>query len=169
MSSFSWNDPNRLLDAVTKMLAERGTAIRQIPGGAVRRAAPELTALVKENTPKVTSTLVRTINFVIQDEGGGLVIARIGTHMRYARFVEEGTGIYGPKKVPIVIEARNKKALFWGLYLPNEKTGKDEPVFRRRVTIKGMKPRRMFATSAREFLPRYLQIIEQELAREAAR
>lgn len=169
MSSFAWQDPNRLLDEVTRLLAERGAAIRSIPGRAVRRGAPELTALIKEETPKVTSTLVRTINFTIEEPGGGVVIARVGTHMRYARFVEEGTGIYGPKKQPIVIEARNKKALFWGLYEPNPKTGKDEPVFRRRVVVKGMKPRRMFGKGVERFLPRYVAIVNEEIAREASR
>ena len=167
MSSFSWNDPNRLLDEVTKLLAEKGKRISEIPGRAVRRAAPELTAMVKDKTPKVTSTLVRTINFVIQEPGGGVVIARIGTHMKYAQYVEFGTGVHGPLKRPIVIEARNKKALFWNFYLPNEKSGKDEPVFRKRVTIQGMKPRKMFAESSQDFMPRYLEIIRQEQARAA--
>jgi hypothetical protein len=36
------------------------------------------------------------------------------------------------------------------------------------VRVQGMKPRAPFAKAMAKFLPRYVQIIEQELARETA-
>lgn len=49
----------------------------------------------------------------------------------YAIYVHEGTGIYGPKQKPFVVEAKNKKALFW--------PGAPHPF--KKVTIRGMRAR----------------------------
>jgi len=49
----------------------------------------------------------------------------------YAIYVHEGTGIYGPKQRPYVVEAKNKKALFW--------QGAPHPF--KKVTIRGMRAR----------------------------
>ena len=53
------------------------------------------------------------------------------------RYLEEGTGIYGPKKQEIIIKPKNKKSLRWrvgGL----GSAGHD--VFAKKVVIKGIKP-----------------------------
>ena len=60
----------------------------------------------------------------------------------YGWYFEFGTGIYGPHKRPIVIRAKNKKALhfFWG----------DDEYFMKSVTIKGVRPRRFVEETTAE-------------------
>ncbi len=161
---FRWDNPNQVVAQVRQMLEERGQAIRRVPEMAVRRGTFELLKLVQEETPKVTSTLVRSLTAVVNKIAADVIEGKVGTWLEYARYVEEGTGIHGPKKQPILVTAKQAKALFWGGY---DKDG--EPVFRRRVTIKGMKPRAPFGKAMARFLPRYIEIIEQELARQAER
>lgn len=160
--TFQWDNSAQLLDQLTKLLEERAEKFARIPERAVRRAAPELQARVMALTPKKTSTLVRSIGFRVDRNSDGTVTAVVGTHMAYAPFVEFGTGIYGPERRPILITAKQKRGLFWGAY---DATG--NPIIRRSVKIQGMKPRAMFGQAVRDFLPRYEEIIRQELAREA--
>lgn len=49
----------------------------------------------------------------------------------YAIYVHEGTGIFGPKQRPYVVEAKFKKALYW----------KGAPHPFKKVTIRGMRAR----------------------------
>lgn len=51
--------------------------------------------------------------------------------VEYGTYLEEGTGLYGPKKSLIEIRPKNKKALYW--------KGASHPV--KKVMSKGMKPR----------------------------
>jgi Bacteriophage HK97-gp10, putative tail-component len=71
-----------------------------------------------------------SITYQIVASPTGLV-ARIGSNVEYARYVEEGTGIYGPHQTPIV--PVNASVL---VFTPKGATG---PVFAR--SVKGMKPR----------------------------
>ena len=159
---FAWQDPNRLLSQVRKLLEAQNTRIKRVPEMAIRSAAFELQARVMERLPKKTSTLVRSVSVRFERPATEVFVARIGTHMAYARYIEEGTGVHGPKARPIVIVAKNKKALFWGA----KRKGKF--VFRRRVTVQGMKPRPVWAQQTKAFLPRYSEIIRRELAKEAS-
>lgn len=159
---FAWQDPNKLLQQVRTLLEKQSIRIKRIPEAAIRNAAFELHSRVMQRLPKKTSTLVRSVTTRFERPTPGVFAARIGTHMAYARYIEEGTGIYGPKARPIVIVAKNKKALFWGAKL----NGKF--IFRRRVTVQGMKPRPVWAQQTAAFLPRYAEIIRRELAKEAS-
>jgi Bacteriophage HK97-gp10, putative tail-component len=161
--SFEWDNPNALLAQVRSMLESRGGQIRAIPDRAIRRGAFELLRLIQQKAPKKTGTLVRSLHADIRQLTADLLEARVGTWLEYARWLEEGTGIYGPAKRPIVIVPKSKKALFWGGY--DENGG---PLIRRRAVVKGIKPKGYFAEAIAEFLPRYVQIIEEELAKEAA-
>jgi hypothetical protein len=58
----------------------------------------------------------------------GAPVARVGTIVHYARFVHDGTGIYGPKHAPI----RPKKSR-WLVFTPK---GQKSPVFAR--SVRGM-------------------------------
>jgi hypothetical protein len=160
---FSWDNPNLLLSQVESLLRKQGARIKSVPERAVRRGTFELLALVQKNTPRRTSTLVRSVQAIVRKISDDLVEGRVGTWMQYARFVEEGTGIYGPLGKPILITATKRKGLFWGAYDANGR-----PIVRKRVVVKGMKPRSPFQKAVAQFLPRYLEIIQQELAREAA-
>lgn len=160
---FSWDNPNLLLSQVESMLRQQGTRIKSVPERAVRQGTFELLAIVQKNMPRRTSTLVRSVQATVKRMSEDLLEGRVGTWMQYARFVEEGTGIYGPLGKPILITATKRKGLFWGAY-----DGNGRAIVRKSVVVKGMKPRSPFQRSVAQFLPRYLEIIQQELAKEAA-
>ena len=163
MMSLEWQNPNRVLAELRRLLAEGGQRISRIPESAIRRATFELQARVKDLVPKKTATLARSISAVVERQSGGILVGRVGTHLKYAQFLEYGTGLYGPEQREIVITARNRKGLFWGAF------GQDgRPIIRRQVRIKGMKPRASFGTAVTAFLPRYLEIVQQELAKAAS-
>lgn len=65
---------------------------------------------------------------------GGKPAVRVGTNVFYAIYVHEGTGIYGPKGVPI--RPQRAKMLSW-------KTKGGKRVYARQV--KGMRPNRFLA------------------------
>jgi hypothetical protein len=161
-TELQWKDPNAILREIRRTLQAQGQRIANVPAMAVRNATFELQALVQQLAPKRTSTLARSITAKVELAADGTVTGRVGTHLQYAPWVEEGTGIYGPQKREIVVTARNRKGLFWGAY---DQDGR--PIIRRQVRIKGMKPRAMVGRATAQFLPRYLEIIQRELAKEA--
>ena len=57
--------------------------------------------------------------------------AIVGTNLKYAKYQEQGTGIYGPHEQAFTIQAKNKKALYW--------EGASHPV--KKVTIQGVRPK----------------------------
>jgi hypothetical protein len=67
-------------------------------------------AEAKRQVPVRTGTLRRSITSVVESAGER---GRVGSNLRYALWVHEGTGLYGPKHHVIVIVPRAKKALFW--------------------------------------------------------
>lgn len=158
---FEWDNPNALLAQVRSLLEDRAGHIRKVPNRAIQRGAFELLRLVQQKAPKVTGTLVRSLHVDIRQLTADLIEGRVGTWLAYARYLEEGTGIHGPRKQPILITAKAQRALFWGAY---DEHGK--PFIRRSVMVQGIKPRGYFAEAIGEFLPRYVQIIEEEIARE---
>ena len=160
-----FQDANKFLAEVLKTLQENGRKISRVPLRAVRRGTFALLASIQRNTPKKTSTLVRSLTGEVRETSSTLITGHVGTPLKYARYVEEGTGVFGPRKQPITIMAKNRKALNWGAF--DEKTGK--PIFRRQVVIQGMKPQRMFAKGAADFVPKYLNIIDEELAKETTK
>ncbi len=158
---FRWQDPNSVIAKLTDELKRRGVAIAGVPIRAVRRGAFELLAIAQRLAPKKTSTYVRSMTAVVDDSRAGIVDARIGAGVKYSRYIEEGTGLYGPKHQVIPVSAKYKKALWWGAF-----DAKGRAILRRQVNVKGMQPRAVFGTAVREFLPRYGAIVEQELQRE---
>lgn len=156
--TFEWKDPNAIVGRLMQELAAAGRRVSEVPPRAVRKGAFLLLSMVQERAPKRTSTLVRSLSAQVE-EVGPLVRARIGSHLRYALAVEEGTGLYGPKRREIVIRPARRRALFWGAM------GADgRPVFARQVRIKGMRPRAMLAGAVEQFEPRYMAIVEKELS-----
>lgn len=69
----------------------------------LKEVATEITGVAKVICPRKTRELTKSINWVMRQEGSGLV-AYVGTNKEYAIFVHEGTG-------PHRIKARGKKAL----------------------------------------------------------
>ena len=75
-------------------------------------------------------------------------------------FLEEGTGIYGPRAQAITILPKNRKALFWGAF-----DGNGKALIRKRAMVQGMQARAPFANAIRQFIPRYEEIMREELAK----
>lgn len=163
--TFEWQDPDKLMAEVRRMLRDRAVRIRAIPERAVRRGTFELLRILQnqEETPKVTGTLVRSLHAEVQQLGQDLIEGKVGTWLPYARYLEEGTGVFGPLKREIQVVAKNKKGLFWGAF-----DNDGNPIVRKKVLIQGIKPRHYFATAIAKFLPRYLEIIREEIAEAAA-
>jgi len=68
---------------------------------------------------------------------GNMPIARIGTNVKYAKFVHDGTGIFGPYST--VIRPKHAKAMKWKSKQYGAKKGKYKGYAFAKYTI-GMKP-----------------------------
>lgn len=182
---FAWKDPNRLLRQVHEELLRRGDEIRAVPEAAVRAGAFELLPLIKQALPKKTSTLARSATVRFERPEHGAFLARIGTHLPYAAYVEYGTGIFGPRQ-RLIVPVR-AKALRWFAPVQVGMTGDGRAVYRSaktrsgqttvarkadiaaifRTSVRGMKPRPVWREQTAKFLPRYVYLIQRELRREA--
>lgn len=89
-----------------------------------------------ENTPRRVDTglLRASIHWEFVTKGG-LPGVRIGTNVTYARYIHDGTGIYGPNGAPIMPSSSK--------YLVFTPHGAARPVFAKQV--KGIKPNRFLA------------------------
>lgn len=161
--NFAWDNPNKLYAQVDAMLRDSGTEISKIPTRAIRRGIFELLAVIQKDLPKKTSTLVRSVTAVVVQISKDVVEGKVGSPMKYAQFLEEGTGVYGPKGTPITILPRSKKGLYWGAF-----DAKGKGIVRTRAVVQGIKPRGYFANATAAFIPRYLEIVQEEVARLAA-
>jgi hypothetical protein len=89
-------------------------------------------ALAKQYAPIEHGFLRGSINTKGPVVTGTNVEASVGTNLDYARYQEEGTGIYGPKKTPIT--PKKGKLLVW--------TSGGKFFFAR--SVKGVRPKRYF-------------------------
>ena len=136
----------------------------------LKAAAIHLEGRVKRNTPVRTGRLRSSI----VHKGGGLRY-EIGTDVKYARYVEEGTGLFGPRKRKYPIEPRNKKALAWpatgqtaaGLGRGPQGTSKrgGSLIVRKRVMHPGIKGVHMFERTAKEERSAVEGIVKAQLER----
>jgi len=170
-----WDNPERLLLQVTRLLREKRDAIKRVPKSAVQQGTALLLSILKRRsgptpigkypawTKRKGGTLVKSMNMEVVDQPDGGSEGRVGTFIKYAPFLEEGTGIYGPRHQPFFV--RSRRGLFWGAI--DERTGKG--IVRRKVKILGMQPRAMFAKASAEFLPKFPLIVERALKEEMAK
>lgn len=107
----------------------------------IERTARTVERLAKQYAPIEHGNLRGSINTKGPVVTGSNVEASVGTHLTYSRFQEEGTGIYGPRKTPIV--PKNGKLLAW-------KVG-GKWAFAR--SVKGVRPKRYFRRSRDEARP----------------
>jgi HK97 gp10 family phage protein len=103
-------------------------------GEAIKQALERVGDLIRERAQKAapyrTGYLHDSIHKdAVYETSGGFGIT-VGTNIEYARYVHEGTGEFGMFHTPIIIEPKNKKALFW--------PGARHPV--KKVVQKGIKP-----------------------------
>ena len=92
------------------------------------RIAERIREEAYDESPKRSTDLARSI--IVTDEGP-LAVA-VGPSVDYGLYVHEGTGEHGPKKRPIVIKAKKKKALHFKM--------NGEGVFAKSVVNPGQKP-----------------------------
>ncbi len=155
--NIGWEDPRKVVVDFTRLLEAHGKRFPEAAKRSVRKGTFVLLADVQRNMPRVTSTAVRSLTARVL-ESGDVIEGTVGTHIKYVIYLELGTGLFGPKKKVIVVNAKKGKALFWGAF---DKDGK--PVFRRTVRIRGMKAKRPFGRAVESFAPRFARLIEKEL------
>lgn len=109
--------------------------------------------------PVRTSNLANAITNTVAPDG---LMARlfVTNAAPYAKYVHEGTGLYGPHKQKIVIMPKNKKALFWpGAKHPvrkvEQKGIKGNPFFKK--ALREIKPSALFSEGVKNFLLRRLK------------
>jgi len=78
------------------------------------------------------------------DVRGEQLVLYLSHGVEYGRYLEEGTGKYGPKGKPFMIKPVNKKALYW--------EGAEHPV--KKVTHPGMKARAIIGPTVDTHLSR---------------
>jgi|Deesub1362A_J573_1020465.scaffolds.fasta_scaffold01721_2 HK97 gp10 family phage protein len=89
-------------------ILELPTSWRQQVRRTILFALQAIESLAVEEAPHRTGNLVNAIQ-VEQTATGGRIF--VGPGAPYARFVHEGTGLFGPRRQPI--RPRVKRALFW--------------------------------------------------------
>lgn len=124
-----------------------------------RKARVETEKDVRKDLEKSVQTWTKKPKFiVITSETQTENIIQVTTTNKVYLWLDEGTGIYGPKKKPIVIVPKKKKVLrFWPNYKaktsshPNAIIAKagganrsGKPIFAQRVVQKGIRPRNFF-------------------------
>ncbi len=88
-------------------------------GRYVRNKAAKYPAKVDSSTYKRTGTLGRKITVSDVCSDGRALYVLVGIKLHYARYVEEGTGLYGPKGQ--VIRPKSAKVLAWRAQGPVKK------------------------------------------------
>lgn len=135
---FMFNSPQ---GAVAKDLMKRGARVES-------RAKRNVSGIGGSGPKRVDTGHLRSSikhQLVIRPEG---LSVRIGTNVYYARFVHDGTGIYGPRKR--VIKPKRAKALVWR----SQQYGQTSGRFRGFVvakSVKGMKPNPFLAAALPAF------------------
>ena len=109
--------------------------------------------------PVRTSNLANAITNTIAPDG---LMSRlfVTDAAPYAKYVHDGTGLYGPHKQKIIIVPKDKKALFWpGAKHPVKKVVqkgiKGNPFFKK--ALREIKPSALFGEGVKNFLLRRLR------------
>ncbi len=117
--------------------------------------------------PVKTGQLQSSITHQITREDDKVVEGRVGSNVKYAPYVEFGTGIYGPNKQ--VITPKNKKVLAWVAYGPRPTTAEGwkraqregRAIFARR--IRGMRPRPYLQPAMEENINKLVDCLKETL------
>lgn len=102
--------PPQRATAYNVIRSERSRAL-QDAGRYIRAKAAKYPPKSNSSSYRRTGTLGRSITVGKVQESTGYSYVEVGTNLHYARYVEEGTGIYGPKNAKIV--PKTAKALAW--------------------------------------------------------
>jgi hypothetical protein len=85
----------------TALLREGGT-VRQEVQRRARRVKDAARANARRMMEEPTGRLAGSIRYTTAVRRGDLVTAQVGSDLHYARWVHDGTGVYGPHRSPIV-------------------------------------------------------------------
>lgn len=120
------------------------------------RLQTETVREAKALVPRKTGNLGRTIRAGYLSARDALVVVSAP----YARYVEEGTGVYGPRKRPFDIVPRSRKALRFpragvplrlsGAVRASHAGSKGSYVFARKVTVQGARPQPFLVPAAQK-------------------
>lgn len=105
--TYSVEIPN--LDALQSQFQRAPAVTKSAVRQAVEQSLFVLQATAKQRAPIKQGRLRQSILASPVRENGNVIEGSVGTNVAYAGFMEEGTGIYGPKKRPI--RPTTKKAL----------------------------------------------------------
>lgn len=135
---YMFNSPQ---GAVAKDLMKRGARVtsqakRNVSG--IGGSGPK-----RVDTGRLRSSIKHEL--VFRPEG---MSVRVGTNLYYARYVHDGTGIYGPKRK--IIKPKRAKALVWRSKLHGRKSGKFAG-FVVATSVKGMRPNPFLAAALPAF------------------
>jgi hypothetical protein len=114
----------------------------------------EIEARGVKHTPVRTSELANSETSHVNQDGSE---GRVQATAKHARYIHDGTGLYGPHKKKIVILPNKKKALFWpGAKHPVKKVVQQgirpNPFFKK--ALKEIRPADVFERGVKEFLKR---------------
>jgi hypothetical protein len=115
----------------------QGPAVR-----ALRRASAQVESEAKRRCPVDTGRLRASIHTELFTRGGDW-IAKVGTNVHYGRYVEQGTGLYGPRHR--VIRPVRARVLRW---VPR---GSNKAVFAR--SVRGVRPRPYLVPALKAVFP----------------
>jgi hypothetical protein len=83
-------------------LTAEGGAVRSDTQRRARNVRDRARELARERSEESSGALPASIRYVtVEGLGEGTVVAQVGSDLRHARWVEDGTGIYGPRGRPI--------------------------------------------------------------------
>lgn len=119
-----------------KLLENPGEVSRKMLWAGMTNLVEEVEARAKNEAPVKTSNLRRHIVSSVSTDGKKGMVAATA---KYAAYVHEGTGLFGPFKQRIF--PKTKKALFW--------PGAAHPF----KSIKGMKPNPFFDRALKQIKP----------------
>lgn len=120
---------------------------------AIGNSAFRVEALAKQKAPIEYGNLRGSINTRGPKATANNVEASVGTNMHYARYQEEGTGLYGPRKQPITPKS--------GKFLVFTVGGKK--IFAK--SVRGVRPKRYFRGAKEEATPFFTDQMKGALAR----
>lgn len=129
----------------------RQVTIRELSAG-IEKSAHRTEFLAKAKAPIEYGNLRGSITTQGPRVTTNNVEASVGTNLDYARYQEEGTGLYGPRKQ--VITPKSGTILAW------KRGGKW--TFAR--SVKGVKPQRYFKKSREEVVPFFTERMREALA-----
>ncbi len=115
----------------------RGEAEQRVRAG-FARAVGAAEAQARASAPRRTGKLRDAIRAYLT----GAMNAALVSAAPYSSYLHDGTGLYGPHNVPIIIRPVGKKALWW--------KGAPHPV--KGVAIKGIRPGRFLRDAVRDSL-----------------